>query len=312
MSRRLALLSFLMRHLAKPRLARVTEPVAARRDFARTARLTFRQPPFTLVLPGRIETPDGALRIAHVSCGQTVDRTKVILYLHGGAFVTGSIETHTPLMARLSKLAGVPVMAPEYRLAPEHPFPAALRDARAAWDHLVATGYDPEQIAIGGDSAGGGLALALLAELCRDRAVPALLFAFSPWTDLAGTGASLATNAEADPLLPAERLKEIAEMYLGNADPRDPAASPLYAEFPGGPNVYLQYAETEILRDDVLRMAEVLRRQGAHVEIDAWPDAPHVWHVFDGWIPEARAALRLAALHIRRGLIPSPRVAGDS
>ena len=312
-SRRLAALSYLLRVIAKPRVARLVGPADARRDFDRAARWLFRAPPYALWLDGNISVPEGRdLPVTRISCSQTVDRSKVILFLHGGAYVAGSPSTHRKMLARLSKLAGVPVLAPEYRLAPEHPFPAALEDARAAWDHLYAVGYDPEDIVIGGDSAGGGLALALLADLCAKGTPPAALFAFSPWTDLAGTGRSLTENAEADALLPAMRLAEVAQMYLHGHSALDPAASPLLAEFPSPPPICLQYAETEILRDDVLRMAGRLRAFGAEVRLESWPDAPHVWHLFDGWVPEARDALTRVAAFVREALRPVARPRDES
>ena len=312
-SRRLAALSYLLRIFAKPRLARLVDPVDARRDFDRAARWLFRAPPYARWLDGIIAGPEGRdLAVTRISCSQTVDRSKVILYLHGGAYVAGSPWTHRKMLARLSKMAGVPVLAPEYRLAPEHPFPAALEDARAAWDHLYAVGYDPEDIVIGGDSAGGGLALALLAELCAKGCAPAALFAFSPWTDLAGTGRSLTENADADALLPAARLAEVAEMYLQGQSPTDPGASPLRADFPSPPPICFHYAETEILRDDTLRMAERLRGSGAEVRLESWPNAPHVWHLFDGWVPEARDALTRAAAFVQEALRPVARPRDES
>ncbi|MDE3080843.1 MAG: alpha/beta hydrolase fold domain-containing protein, partial [Paracoccaceae bacterium] len=231
-SLRLSALNLALRLLAKPRLSRVPTPALARRDFARAAALMFRAPPHALYLPGVIPSPAGDLAVLHVSAGQ-VDRRRVILYLHGGAFVAGSPATHQGLAARLSRLAGVPVLMPDYRLAPEHPFPAALEDAETAWRHLYDVGYDPDRIALGGDSAGGGIAFALLSRLCRAGAPPAAAFGFSPWVDLAGRGASVVQNARADPLLPASRMAEVVEMYLGQTSALDPEASPLEAEYPG-------------------------------------------------------------------------------
>lgn len=309
-SLRLSALNLALRLLAKPRMRRVGDPAAARREFAALTALLPR-PPYLLDLPGTIPGPAGPLSVNRISVGP-VDRTRVILYLHGGAFVVGSPATHRGMIGRLSQLAGVPVLAPDYRLAPEHPFPAAVEDAAAAWQHLYDAGYDPEDIVIGGDSAGGGLAFALLARLCAAGTPPAGVFAFSPWVDLTLGGASLAENRNADPLLPVERVQEVLRYYLNGQDAADPAASPLRAAFPGAPPVLLHHAATEILRDDTLRLAERLRGFGAPVQVACWPTAPHVWHLFDGWLPEARAALQGAAAFVRERLRPEPPPTGDS
>lgn len=306
MSRRLALLNLLLRLVARPRLARTTDHVAARADFARTARLMFRGPPFALCLPGHVRGEAAGARDVPglwVSCGRVHPR-RVMLYLHGGAYVTGSPETHAGMVARLSKLSGLRAFVPDYRLAPEHPAPAALEDALAAWDGLYALGYDPERIVLAGDSAGGGLAFALLAELCARGTPPAMIVAFSPWTDLTGRGASIATNAGVESLLPAARFGELAKLYAGTLARDDPRVSPLFARFPGAPPALLQVSDSEILRDDTLRLAERLKKEGAEVMLQVWPRAPHVFQIFDGWLPEARKALTDAGQAIRVRLSP--------
>lgn len=286
-SRRLALLSAGLRVAVKPWLARTETPEQAARDFERAAAL-FRQPPHLRLLRR------GAPRLCWISAGRCAPR-RVILWFHGGAFIAGSARTHRGMLGRLSALAGLEVCAPEYRLAQEAPFPAAFEDARAAWNALAELGYAPGDVVLGGDSAGGGLALALLAALSREGVRPRAFLGFSPWTDLALTGPSLAGNAAADPLLPVERLEDVVELVRDGADPRDPRLSPLYARFEGPPPVLFQVGDTEILRDDTLRMAAALRAAGGEVTTEIWPGAPHVWQIFDGWIPEARAALAGAA-----------------
>jgi len=202
------------------------------------------------------------------------------------------------MLARLARLTGCEVIAPDYRLAPEHPFPAAVRDARSAWDGLIARGYQPEDVVIGGDSAGGNLALGLLAALLSEGIRPAGLYAFSPVTDLTFSGASIRANEGSDRLLPAARRGDLVRFYLGGAAPDDPRASPLLADFAAPPPVFLQFSETEILADDSRRMAAKLRAAGAVVTLDSWPDAPHVWVLFDGFIPEAREGLKRAAAFV--------------
>jgi acetyl esterase/lipase len=194
-------------------------------------------------------------------------------------------------MARLARLTGLQVVAPEYRLAPEHPAPAAFDDAVAAHGRLIGRGYAAGRIILAGDSAGGGLALAVLAEVCRRGLRPAGLVGFSPWTDLAGGGESRVSNAARDVFLPAERMAVAVERVRGSLDPADPRLSPVHAMFDHPPPVLLQVGTTEILRDDSRMMAAVLRRAGGEVRLSEWVDCPHVWQMLDGYLPEARAAL---------------------
>jgi acetyl esterase/lipase len=220
-----------------------------------------------------------------------------ILYLHGGGYVAGSAALYRHVLWRLSAAASAQVAAIDYRLAPEHPFPAALDDAAAAWRGLLAEGVDPRRAAVIGDSAGGGLALSLGMRL-RDRgeALPVAIVALSPWTDLAATGTSLRMNAAADPMLIADAVPGFAACYLAGADPCDPAASPLYGDPAGLPASLIQVGSDEILRDDAVRMAERMRAAGCTVELEVWPRMPHVWHVFAPLMPEAtRAITRVGA-----------------
>ena len=284
MSLRLRLLNAGLRLVARPFLSRVHEPLTARRRFALAARL-FRKPPHLLRVPGLL---------ARVTVRQRSDDL-AILYFHGGAYATGSPETHLGLAGRIARLTGLPVYLPAYRLAPEHPAPAAFEDAVSAHAALLAKGYPPDRIVLGGDSAGGGLALALLSHLCRSGQRPAGLFAFAPWTDLALTGESLHRNAATDVVLPAARLQEAVRLVRGDLSPDDPRISPLYAAFPDAPPVFLQVGSREILLDDSRRIASRLRAAGGRVTLQEWPDCPHVWQILDGWLPEARAALREVA-----------------
>ena len=293
-----------LRLVVKPRVRRMSPPQKARGHLRLLARLVFRQPPHALVLScaARGDAPP----FSRIAVGLPAPR-RVILYFHGGGYVAGSPATHAPMLARLAKLSGVEVRAPDYRLAPEAPFPAAFDDAKAAFKQALAAGYRPGDIVLGGDSAGGGLALALLAWCCARGQRPAALFAFSPWTDLTGSGASMHQNAARDAYLPAERIDELAGLYLGDAARDDPRASPVFAAFAEPPPVLLQVSETEILRDDTLRMAERLRAQGGAVTVQTWANAPHVWQVFDGWLPEARAALREVATFVQASFAPARR-----
>jgi len=215
-----------------------------------------------------------------------------ILFLHGGGFIAGSPSLYRQLTWRIASAARASVVSLDYRLAPEHPFPAALDDAVAAYCWLLAQGAAPQRVAVMGDSAGGGLALSLLLRL-RDEGVPlpAAAVALSPWTDLAMTGRSFTANAGADPLLSAEQARRFVGYYLGGADPRSPYASPLYGEPAGLPPTIIQVGSDEVLRDDAVRMAERMRAAGCRVELEIWPRMPHVWHLFAPVMPEAHHAI---------------------
>lgn len=222
-----------------------------------------------------------------------------ILYLHGGGYVACSPATHRPITATLARLSGCRVVSVDYRRAPEHPFPAALDDAFAAWKWLLESGVPPASIAVAGDSAGGGLTLALLVR-ARDagHALPACAVCFSPWTDLTGTGASVRANDGRCAMFRPENMAQFSAAYLGGASPLDPRASPLYAEVQGLPSVLMQVGSTELLLDDARRMDARLRDARVESQLDIFDDVMHCWQMLDGLVPEARIALRQAAAFI--------------
>jgi len=231
------------------------------------------------------------------------DATRNILFLHGGGYVIGSPALYRHFTWRLAAAARGCVLAIDYRLAPEHPFAAALEDAVAAYCWLLDGGADPRRCAVIGDSAGGGLALAMLIKLRDDgTALPAAAVALSPWTDLALTGPSLKHNAAADPMMRADAVAKAAALYLRGADPRTPYASPLYGDPAALPPTLIQVGSDEILRDDATRMAERMRAAGCRVEIEIWPRMPHVWHLFTPFVPEARQAIERIGSFIRCNL----------
>jgi epsilon-lactone hydrolase len=223
---------------------------------------------------------------------QAAPYDRYLVYLHGGGFIAGSPNVYRHLAWRIALAAGAQVLAPDYRLAPEYPFPAALDDAVAAYRWLLGEGVAPRQVALVGDSAGGGLAFSLLLRL-RDegRPLPAAVAALSPWTDLALTGASLRRNARADPMLDVAELAPVARSYLAGADPRHPWASPIYGELSGMPPALIQVGSDEILHDDAARLAERLAAAGSTARLEIWPRMPHVWHLFAPMLPEARRAI---------------------
>ena len=217
---------------------------------------------------------------------------RVILYLHGGGYVIGSINTHRAMIARIARASNARALAIDYRLAPEHPFPAAVDDATAAYKWLLAEGYEPGKIVIAGDSAGGGLTLAALVAL-RDSGVPmpAGAVPISPWTDLEGTGESVRSRAAKDPMVTQSNLAESAKQYYGAHDPKDPLVSPLHANFRGLPPMLIHVGDAEILLDDATRVAERAKQAGVDVELEVWDDMIHVWHVFAKLLPEGQQAI---------------------
>ncbi|OYV35884.1 MAG: alpha/beta hydrolase [Rhodospirillales bacterium 20-64-7] len=229
-------------------------------------------------------------------------------YLHGGGYFACSPRTHRSITGGFA-VRGLSVFAPDYRLAPEHPFPAAVDDALAGYRGILAS-VAPEQLLIGGDSAGGGLALAtLLAARDAGLPMPAAAILFSPWTDLAGTGASVKTNEKRDSMLFGPRLGEGAEIYLNGADATTPLASPLYGELAGLPPCFIQVGDEEILLDDSTRFAARARAAGVKAEVSVWPGLPHVWHVNQAFLPEARQALDQAAAFARGALASGGKAA---
>ncbi len=216
----------------------------------------------------------------------------VILYLHGGGYIIGSIKSHRELAARLSRAAAVRVLLIEYRLAPEHPHPAAVEDATAVYRWLLGTGIAPSRIAIGGDSAGGGLTVAALVAL-RDagQPLPAAGVCLSPWVDLEGLGHSMTSKAAVDPMVQYERLREMAKMYLAGLDPRTPLAAPLYADLSGLPPLLIQVGTAETLLDDSTRLAERARKAGVDVTLEPWEEMIHVWQAFAPVLPEGQQAI---------------------
>ncbi len=226
----------------------------------------------------------------------------VILYLHGGAYALGSIKTHREFVARLVSATKVPALIIDYRLAPEHPFPAALDDAIAAYRWLLAQGYSPSQIVIGGDSAGGGLTLATLLALRENGApLPAAAVCMSPWTDLTLSGASLQTKAEDDWILDSDSLERFAALYAGEHDRRSPLISPLFADLSGLCPLLIQIGTKEILLDDAMRFAENARRAGVDVTLQVLDQMFHVFQLVP-FLPETRRAVHDMAEFVSRHL----------
>jgi monoterpene epsilon-lactone hydrolase len=228
---------------------------------------------------------------------------RAILYLHGGGYTMGSCTTHRALVSRIATACRAPALLPEFRLAPEFPFPAALEDCTAAYRHLIDEGIPSHKIVIAGDSSGGGLAAAL-AVLLRDRGVPlpAALVCLSPWADLGLTGESLWTCAGVDPICTLEESRFHAAQYVGDHDPRSPLISPIYADLRGLPPMLIQVGDREILLSDAVRLADKARRDGVDTEIEVWEGMWHVWHMFAWYVPEGRRAVERVGAFVGRRL----------
>lgn len=217
---------------------------------------------------------------------------RAVLYLHGGGYVLGSIKTHRDLMGRVSRAAKARVLGLDYRLAPEHPFPAAVDDSLAAYRWMLQQDLKPSRIAIAGDSAGGGLVVATLVAI-RDAKLPMPRagVCLSPWVDLEGIGESMKTREQADPVVRREGLVQMAAAYLGGKDARTPLAAPLYADLKGLPPLLIQVGDAETLLDDSNRLAEKARAAGVQVKLEVWPEMIHVWQLFASFLPEGQKAV---------------------
>jgi acetyl esterase/lipase len=223
-----------------------------------------------------------------------------VLYLHGGTFFAGSIQSHRPLAAAIASAARARALLPGYRLAPEHPFPAGLQDVISAYEWLLEDGIPPERIAIVGDSAGGGLVFSLLLWL-RDHglALPACAVCLSPWVDLTLSGETWRINEKKDVMLQFWNIRKGAEMYLNGTDPRDPLASPLFAELGGLPPLLIQVGTREMILSDSTRIAEKARAAGVDVTLEIWEGMQHEWQFASSIMPEGRRAVERIGDFIR-------------
>lgn len=258
---------------------------------------------------GQFELPDDAV-FEQVGAGGVsaewistpgVADDRVVMYLHGGGYMIGSMRTHRAPLSYLSRASDARVLGLNYRLAPEHPFPAAVEDSVAAYRWLLAEGITPGRIVIGGDSCGGGLTIATLVALKYfGYPLPAGGISHSGWTDLAHTGESFETKAEDDPLLDRDMLEGMAAAYLGDRSRTTPLASPYYADLSGLPPLLVQVGTAEVLLDDSLRLADKAKAAGVDVTLEVWDDMPHVWQAFVSFLPEARQSLDSCGDFVRK------------
>ena len=218
-------------------------------------------------------------------------KKKVMLYVHGGGYVSGSIQSHRVLCIPLAKRTGLRILTPEYRLAPEHPFPAALEDVLSVYCWLVEKGFESKNIFLAGDSAGGGLSLAAVLSL-REKGdpLPAGVICISPWADLSLSGNTYRTNAKRDPMLRIDMMNEWSLAYADKSKHREPLVSPVYADYQDFPPLLIQVGSEEVLLDDARMIAEKAKAAGVEVSLSVYEGMWHVWHTFGTLLPEARAA----------------------
>lgn len=286
----------LLKFLLRPGWFRVRVPVA----FQRVATEAF----FALFRPDRqvrIDSVDVAGCRAEWLVPPCTRPGQAILYLHGGAFKTGSLSTHRALVARLALVVGVRVLNLQYRLAPEHHYPAAVEDAFEACRWLHSEGFVGPCLALAGDSAGGGLVVSTLLALREaGEPMPACAALFSPWVDLAGNGGSWTAKAAVDLLLSPAVLRDAAHDYLGEVDPHEPLASATSADLTGLPPLLVLVGTEEILLDDARRLVNRARAYGVEAQLEVWSGMVHDWPIFAPWLPEGKWAIERAGTFLRR------------
>ncbi len=223
-----------------------------------------------------------------------------ILYLHGGGYSLGSIQTHRELVSRIARACEAKALVLDYRLAPENPFPAAIEDALAAYRYMLQQNISPQKIVVMGDSAGGGLTMSTLLSI-RDKGekMPCAGVCISPWVDLAGTGDSLKTRAHLDSMISPKILPEMARQYLGNEDPKNPLVSSIYADLSHLPPLLIQVGTNEVLFDDSTRLAQRAKECNVQVDLDIWESMGHVWHFFGSLLPQSNQAIDKIANFIK-------------
>jgi len=231
------------------------------------------------------------------------DASSAILFLHGGGYVICSLDSHRHLAAEVGRASGVRTLAIDYRLAPEHRFPAPVEDTLAAYRYLLDSGIRPERIALAGDSAGGGLVVAaMLAIRQAGLPLPACGWCISPWVDMEASGASFVDRAEADPTVQKPMIQMMAEWYLGGADPRHPHASPLYGDLRGLPPMLIQVGAAETLLDDSVALARTAGAADVRVDLQIWPEMIHIWHLYFPVLSAGRRAIAAGGSFVRNAI----------
>jgi epsilon-lactone hydrolase len=252
----------------------------------------------------------GGVDAIEVAIGRT-DPENVILYFHGGVYVIGSADASVPLAADLARRTGAKVITVDYRLAPENPYPAAVEDARAAYEGLLSRGIDPSNIALAGESAGGGLTIATLLAL-RDAGLPlpSSAFVMSPWVDLTLSGNTIATRQSVDPIMSGDGLRPRVIDYVSGADPTDPYISPVFGDLRGLPPILIQVGSHEILLSDATRLADRAAEADVAITLEVVPGVPHVFQAYANALDEGDAALNRASVFLNAHLAATQHSSG--
>jgi acetyl esterase/lipase len=243
---------------------------------------------------------------------ESCEGAPVLYYLHGGAYLMGSTQTHRRMVSHIARASGTRALVPNYRLAPEHRFPAAIEDSTAVYRSLLKAGTDPAAMAIAGDSAGGNLTMATLLAL-RDAGdpLPTAVCLMSPWLDLAAEGESMDSRAKLDPWFRPEDIPEIVEKYCSKYDTKNPLVSPVYADPSNLPPTLIQVGDHEILLSDSTRMADKISEVGGYVTLQIWPDMWHVFQLFVGLMPESKRAINDISIFLKQHLNQKQHSAAD-
>ena len=285
MSVRASLISFFLRRTVKKTMSNFVDPISVRARFSSSPKKLSAE-----VMSERVES--GGVSGSWL-WKKNADTSKIVLYLHGGGYVFGGYGSHGEIASEMADLVGGRALLLEYRLAPEHPFPAAFEDALSSYQWLLDKGYEPEDIFLAGDSAGGGLAVSLLLALKKNGLpLPKAVCLFSPWVDLTCAAASIDSNALSDCMLSPGALERFRKHYLGDADPFDERASPIFGDLSGLPPTYVAVGDEEILLDDSKELVNKIRSFGGIAELSIWHKMPHVFPILSSVIPEGRLALK--------------------
>jgi epsilon-lactone hydrolase len=293
--------------MADPQIAKIRELLAARPRATEVAQMridadarskAFPLPPdVTVTLVSANGVP------AEWTSTPDADPSGAILYLHGGGYVICSLQSHRHLAAEVGRAAGTRALAIDYRLAPEHPFPAAVEDTVAAYRYLLDSGLKPNRIALAGDSAGGGLVVgALLAIREAGLPLPACGWCISPWVDMEALGESFADRAMADPTVQKATILMMAQMYMGDADRRHPHAAPIYGDLTGLPPLLIQVGAVEALLDDSIALARKAGTADVPVALQIWPEMIHIWHIFFPVLSAGRRAIASGGSFVRNSM----------
>jgi monoterpene epsilon-lactone hydrolase len=293
--------------MADPEIVKLRETLAARPRASEVAQMRIdadaRSKVFTLPADVTVQPVNANGVKAEWTSTPDADPSSVILYMHGGGYVICSLESHRHLVAEVGRAAGTRTLAIDYRLAPEHPFPAPVEDTVAAYRYLLDSGIKPNCIALAGDSAGGGLVVgALLAIREAGLPLPACGWCISPWVDMEALGGSFVDRAATDPTVQKATILMMAQWYLGGANPRHPHAAPIYGDLRGLPPLLIQVGAAETLLDDSIALARTAGIADVPVDLQIWPEMIHIWHIYFPMLSAGRRAIAAGGAFVRNAL----------